>query len=62
MDDETAGSDAGRHRDDDDDDVTDDAASSERDMARADVANGEGEPEHASNDTEAKYGKGESPA
>ncbi len=31
-------------------------------MARADVANGEGDPNDAANDTEEKYGKDESPA
>lgn len=32
------------------------------DMAEADVANGEGDPEESVNDTEEKYGEDESPA
>jgi hypothetical protein len=60
MDHENAGS-GPRHRPDDEN-ATGDRSSTERDMARADVANGEGEPEDAANDTEEKYGEDESPA
>jgi hypothetical protein len=59
---------AGSHDDEADDTTaehtskTEHVSKSERDMAHADVANGEGDPDGAANDTEEKYGEDESPA
>jgi hypothetical protein len=55
--------DAAAHDDEADDDTpAKNASKAERDMAHADVANGEGDPDGAANDTEEKYGEDESPA
>ena len=66
MDENDAGSGANDDKTNDDktndDKANDGTSATERDMARADVANGEGDPDDAVNDTEERYGEDESPA